>query len=275
MMSSDRAGVEGQLDVDLDAEGASRAVQSVLRRLLRAATPDEVVSEMIGLVHAFGAWTVPAQLQDARTLPVDLSMGVLPEPVLPAAEPYSAARMYLETHLPMVIEDARAVVARLDQTARAERDAAIDPLTGLLNRRGAARLQGEGRDGDAVVMLDIDHFKALNDRHGHEAGDRVLRRFAENLDACVRGADVVSRIGGEEFLIVMPATPVRACVQVVERIRQQWLAARPLPVTFSAGIAAVTDGQMEAAVAAADAALYRAKDAGRDRSELSPSAQSS
>ncbi|MEX0658486.1 MAG: GGDEF domain-containing protein [Egibacteraceae bacterium] len=243
-------------------------VQQVLRRLLRATTPEEAVSELVGLVYGLGGRTVPATLENEHVLPMDLSMGVLPEPLLPAADPYSAARLHLETHLPGLLEDVRAVVSRLDKATQSEHDAAVDPLTGLLNRRGSAGVYIQGHDGDTVAMLDLDHFKALNDTHGHEAGDRVLRDFAECLRGSIREADVACRMGGEEFMLYLPSTDGPTAAGVLGRVRTRWLAVRSLPVTFSAGVADVGEDGVETALAVADAALYRAKEAGRDRIKI-------
>lgn len=255
-------------DAFADEETAQRLVQDVVRRLLRITSPDEAVSELVGLVHALGGWTVPARLQDDRVLPVDLSMGVLPEPLLAAADPGSAARRHLQAHLPGLIEDVRAVVARLDYANQSARDATVDPLTGLLNRRGAGRLLPQGSAGDVVVMVDLDHFKELNDTQGHDVGDQVLRRFGQCLRATLREADIACRFGGEEFLLVLPSTEAAHASSILQRLRERWLADSPLHVTFSAGVAPVGTDGFAGAIQAADAALYRAKQNGRDRVEI-------
>ncbi len=171
-----------------------------------------------------------------------------------------------------------------------ERDAALaqlaamsetDPLTGIGNRRGfearalaaiaAAHRAGQGA---AVLLLDLDRFKAINDGFGHPIGDAVLRATAETLARTVRSEDVLGRLGGEEFAVLVPRAGKDAAAALGERLR---LAVRegvrhPDPgarVTLSAGLALLGEGPpalaLNAALAAADQALYAAKRAGRDR----------
>jgi diguanylate cyclase (GGDEF)-like protein len=155
-----------------------------------------------------------------------------------------------------------------------------DPLTGLFNRRylGAtlkreqARCQREGLP-MAVVMLDIDHFKAINDTHGHQAGDEVLRRLSALLVAQSRQEDVPCRIGGEEFLLLLPGMAAPQAMERAERIRQAFAtsddaAATPLApqTTVSIGVALFPDhgSTMDALMHSADTALYAVKRAGRN-----------
>ena len=249
------------------ADKAARTVERLRRRLLRVATAHEAVVLLIGLVHDLGGRTQPASLQDEEVLPVDLSLGLLPQPVLAAAAAGSEARHALDRHLSACVEDVRAVVSRLEQGPRSARDAAIDPLTGLLNRRGTGPAIREADVGDTVVMFDLDCLKQVNDSSGHEAGDDVLRAFGETLRRMTRGGDVVGRHGGEEFLLVLPATSIDAAVRVVARIARRWSEQRPMGITFSAGVAAVDHGGSDAAIREAGAALCRAKSAGRNRIE--------
>jgi diguanylate cyclase (GGDEF)-like protein len=161
-----------------------------------------------------------------------------------------------------------------------ERQALIDSLTGLANRRAAEQALGvevarAERFGDplALVMADLDNFKAVNDRHGHPAGDAVLREFAAVLEATVREIDVAARWGGEEFCLILPGTDAPGAAAVAERIREA-LAERVIltpegaavQVTSSFGVAAhPAQATADELVAAADAALYEAKAAGKDR----------
>ena len=148
-----------------------------------------------------------------------------------------------------------------------------DPLTGLLNRAGLGRACAE-RDGRpcAVVIADLDHFKSVNDRHGHAAGDAVLRAMATVLRRVVRHGDAVARIGGEEFVLLLPGSSVEDGRRVADRAREalRTLAQPALHgehVTSSMGVAAWPEGQrFERAFLAADRALYTAKRLGRDRS---------
>ena len=156
-----------------------------------------------------------------------------------------------------------------------------DPLTGLGNRRdfmerGGAACQTARRYGRelCVLMIDIDHFKAVNDRYGHAAGDDVLRHLAVTLQLVLRGADICARIGGEEFAVLLPEADVQAAREVAERIRRAVEATRvpseqapePLQVTVSIGVAPFkAQSSLEATLARADRALYRAKRDGRNR----------
>jgi two-component system, cell cycle response regulator len=159
--------------------------------------------------------------------------------------------------------------------------ALTDSLTGLYNRRYLmAHLEGlmsraaEGAQGPAVLMLDIDYFKRVNDSHGHAAGDAVLREVAARIARHVRGFDLVARYGGEEFVVVMPETQLAVAAMVAERLRKV-VAAKPialgegqdaLDLTISAGIAVTREGGDSAAaiLQRADKALYEAKGRGRN-----------
>lgn len=154
-----------------------------------------------------------------------------------------------------------------------------DHLTQLYNRyafqRLVAREVSRARRYQRPVslcMIDVDHFKAINDQHGHDMGDRVLTAIARLLESVVRDDDLVARIGGEEFAILMPDTTLDRAVFAMERIRARIAAAAadamPLPVTISAGVAPVdaeSDRVLENAMRHADTMLYRAKNAGRNR----------
>lgn len=151
-----------------------------------------------------------------------------------------------------------------------------DALTGLFNRQEldrelADRIMLARRRGRplAVMMIDIDHFKHVNDRFGHQVGDQVLVALARIMRASVRDSDIVGRWGGEEFMVICPDTSGRDAQAVAERLRQA-VAIRPFPVagrvTVSVGIAVLEQGEsIERLVNSADAALYRAKAEGRNR----------
>jgi diguanylate cyclase (GGDEF)-like protein len=159
-----------------------------------------------------------------------------------------------------------------------------DDLTGLPNRRKIVehaehQFALERRRGGSLVigMLDIDHFKQINDRHGHEGGDRVLRALGAAASGALRSTDTLGRWGGEEFLLVLPDCPPDAAAVVAERLRSL-LAAQAVAggageagdamrFSVSIGLAAATPGDatLQALVQRADSALYVAKAAGRDR----------
>ena len=158
-------------------------------------------------------------------------------------------------------------------------EASHDHLTGLINRSGLNRLKAEARAGRvrfsgpyAVAVLDVDHFKRINDGFGHSAGDAVLKIVAAEIKRGVRGGDVAARYGGEEFLVFLPDTAVESALAVVHRIRQA-ISARadlPAPITVSVGLALGVMGSdaVDAVFQRADQALYRAKRSGRDRVEV-------
>lgn len=160
------------------------------------------------------------------------------------------------------------------------RQAARDSLTGMLNRRSfmlefERELARVRRGGGvlSIAMFDLDHFKELNDAHGHPAGDEVLRGIAASLQATIRQPDILGRYGGEEFALLMPDTDAEMAMRVCERIRTavqlggvEW-SGRRLSITISGGVAAFAlhGTTSESLIAAADAALYSAKRAGRNR----------
>lgn len=164
------------------------------------------------------------------------------------------------------------------RTARdlAERASRVDALTGIANRAFVLQCLAESmRDGGpkpCVALVDLDLFKAVNDRYGHAAGDRVLCDFAQRLQGGLRRIDACGRIGGEEFLVVLRDIEPAAAVEVVQRLLAQVREARPLPdwpqqgYTASAGLVQARSGERpEDVMARADVALYLAKDGGRDR----------
>jgi two-component system, cell cycle response regulator len=167
----------------------------------------------------------------------------------------------------------------LIEAQTALREAATrDPLTGLWNRGAILdRLHREidraarNASRTAVVLVDLDHFKRINDSYGHPAGDTVLVNSADRLRGCLRAYDEIGRWGGEEFLIVLPNCDAEEAAGVAERTRRA-VVERPhnlggvrQEVTASFGVAAATSGDAAELVRRADAALYRAKDAGRNR----------
>jgi diguanylate cyclase (GGDEF)-like protein len=156
------------------------------------------------------------------------------------------------------------LLGQLRETAR------TDSLTEVLNRRGfeeACRDALLGADGDrpcTLLLGDIDHFKALNDHSGHAAGDQALVSVARVLEDACRPQDSVGRVGGEEFAILLPATPVHEAFVIAERLRRE---VRRADVTMSFGVATAPEhgASLDDLMRAADAALYDAKARGRDR----------
>lgn len=145
-----------------------------------------------------------------------------------------------------------------------------DVLTGVSNRRDLQLQLSLAASGDAIVIIDLDHFKRLNDTFGHDAGDRVLADFGSMLRACLRDQDYCARYGGEEFVLVLPSTTVTDTLLVLARLRRDWAVLQPA-VTFSAGADICTDDRPAMpTLAAADQALYAAKAAGRNTDRAQP-----
>jgi diguanylate cyclase (GGDEF)-like protein len=174
----------------------------------------------------------------------------------------------------VVVVMAKEELVRIHKTA-----ASTDPLTGLFNRRGfleaAQRLmarRARRRQPVTVLVFDLDHFKSINDRFGHAVGDAALRVFAAEASANMRSSDIVGRLGGEEFVVVLPS-PLEEAVAVGERVRMAFALAgarvgeHRLAATVSVGAAgsAKSTDDIETLLDRADAALYRAKAAGRNR----------
>jgi diguanylate cyclase (GGDEF)-like protein len=168
------------------------------------------------------------------------------------------------------------------------RYALSDPLTGLLNRRAfldeaeqVARHRRRGaREALSVLVLDLDDFKSINDRHGHEAGDRVLQQFGAIARAQTRAGDLLYRMGGEEFCFVLPATALDEARVIAERIRECFAEATVdalgQPIRASVSVGVVTADQagydLELLLAAGDAAVYEAKARGRNRTVVAGAA---
>jgi diguanylate cyclase (GGDEF)-like protein len=152
----------------------------------------------------------------------------------------------------------------------------MDPLTGLRNRSSFdsafQRCSRPGRDA-AVLWLDLDHFKRINDSQGHDAGDQVLKEFAGVIAGQTRSSDIATRYGGDEFVVMLPVGGLRGASSLASRILEA-TRRHPFPagsVTVSIGIAtAQADGTStwESLLKSADQAMYRAKQAGRDRVEM-------
>jgi diguanylate cyclase (GGDEF)-like protein/PAS domain S-box-containing protein len=198
------------------------------------------------------------------------------------------AQRWFETHTRAVLDGdgmvggtvsmIRDVSHRKSREAELSRAASTDPLTGLANRRVfdaalAARIAAGGHEiAGCVAVFDIDHFKTVNDRFGHDTGDKVLQAFARMARGVMREGDVVARLGGEEFGILFPDTGIEQAHILCERLRTTLAATRLrhgpsiVELTVSAGIAAIDGNDSATAVLrAADRALYAAKAEGRDR----------
>jgi len=214
-----------------------------------------------GVVAALACLTAVAML--AVTAPVD-PQGLLDDPRLVMAS------------LALLVNITAVTAALMGAEMKHRDDAVLDPLTGLLNRHAlegrVVELEQQARlSGGSVCLIacDIDAFKRVNDTWGHERGDAVLRETTYELRKALRSFELVYRLGGEEFLVVLPGVDLPEGVQIAERLRASIEAARPggLVLTISLGVAAASGERVrcEPLMRAADGALYRAKRAGRNR----------
>ncbi len=204
-------------------------------------------------------------LDDQKEEAYGLGLGAVDYIVKPVNAPIVKAR--IRNHIAL-----RQALSKLEQLA------IRDKLTGLYNRRKldesfaveVSRAERYGRP-LSVIMLDIDHFKAVNDTHGHPVGDAVLVETAERLLAALRTSDIPGRWGGEEFLIICPETPLDTAVQLADRLRHNY-EMKDFPeagrLTASFGVSTHHKGQLAPDIlSGADKALYRAKNGGRNRVE--------
>ncbi len=290
------ARVLGQSGLDIREASSGEEALTLLRR--RGAIIDTVVLDV--RMPGLSGFDVLAQIRDDPALsliPVvlltahadteaDLVQGANLGAVDHLSKPFSAA--VLRAKVIRAVDQCRTQRALEDRLESAERLARIDPLTQLGNRQlFYERLREESsyatrhRAPLALVVLDLDHFKSLNDTLGHEVGDAALRHFAEVLTATLRKEDAAFRYGGEEFVVLMRGCDAPAAMVGTGRLRAA-LKLRPLEVdetttraiTFSAGVAvadASNEFWSEGLFGRADEALYRAKRLGRDRDEVATS----
>ena len=250
---------------------------------------------IVALVLVFGALTLSPRgcrlmgLFSLVGLGVTMLVGIAARPAYFDPQQETVLFLFAMITLPCIAE----LAARLSELRRQLREqkrslrtalekiqwlAARDELTGLANRRHVLELLAyEERRATrqhvsaCIAMIDLDHFKGVNDALGHAAGDDVLRTFAAHAGTALRGADVLARWGGEEFLLLMPDTSRDEAGQVIERFRDlfsrpgQWHWKPDLSVTFSVGLTLHRCGEsMDATIARADEALYQAKAQGRN-----------
>ena len=222
-----------------------------------------------------GVWRMVGSLhigEDARTL--------TGEPLLPRLRELA---LFLALLVAVTFATTMVFTSTLARVSERERLVSRrDPLTGAFNRRAfreeyrreADRSRRLGK-GMSVVLLDLDHLKAINDRHGHDAGDEVLRQLVHRVSTVIRDHDLLFRWGGDEFVLLLPHTALEDAPLLAERVRFAIAAApmvphtvaEPVRVTVSCGVAGSAEAphEPESLIALADAALYRAKREGRDR----------
>jgi diguanylate cyclase (GGDEF)-like protein len=254
------------------ASGPLAAMFGITVEALRAMTPESFVEYVATLVD-----DPPQLLRDRRMISPEA-------PIL--CEEFSLARparsvvrwvaRQVQVPEPAQIVVCTDITAEVDLTAAYERLAVTDRLTGLANRRGAEQVAKREivrvrrfAAPLSFVVFDIDHFKAVNDTHGHGAGDQVLQRIARGIAAQLRETDLAARWGGEEFLVVLPNTGLEAAHCCADRIRRAVSSlVMPIggPMTVSGGVAQLLPAEaLNEVIARADAQLYRAKAAGRNR----------
>ena len=259
-----------------DPDGTFLRVNPTLAQTLGHADPEGMVASL-GTLRAVGEAEARAEfmarLREAGTAQMETVV----------ATGADGRRVWLDERARAVRDEAGEILliegAIHDVTAQRELEARLrrlgetDPLTGLPNRRGLDRAVAEAEAPVSFVALDLDRFKAYNDAYGHPAGDHALRTVAEALRLTVRGNDAVARVGGEEFVAVLPRTGASGARRVAEALRAAVAACGDLEIrlTASAGVAtAATRDEVDEAMGAADRALYRAKEAGRDRVVVNP-----
>jgi two-component system, cell cycle response regulator len=220
---------------------------------------------------------VPVVLVTARALASDVATGLGLGASDYLRKPFEVSELLARV-------DAALKIKRLQDRLRQQNHqlaslSRTDTLTGAFNRRHLNEkisdiFAAAHRHGDqvAVLMIDVDHFKLINDRHGHRAGDEVLKTVVRRLQAKLRGQDTFGRWGGEEFLVLMPRAEPRGAATLAERLRAT-VADEPFPVddgdplrvTVSIGIACDRGSDPDELISAADRAMYEAKEAGRNR----------
>jgi len=219
----------------------------------------------------------PLFIAEHRALRLDRTVGWFQTTKIPYRSPDSKKPAVLGVSID--ITDRKALEAEL------ERQASTDALTGIANRRrffaeaerefALSRRHGQAL---AAMMIDIDHFKKINDAFGHHAGDEVLREAACSFSGSIREGDLLGRIGGEEFAVILPQTDEPGAVALAERLRENlallrvrgdWRGEITFTVSVGVSVAKADEASIEAALARADEALYEAKKAGRNRVELS------
>lgn len=230
----------------------------------------------LGVAMAWGALTDPLRFPPAVEA-LHFSFAAI---LMTAVSVLSVNMAKLRAKLGARTTELRAALERIQYLAH------HDELTRISNRRHlserlAAEQLNQRHSGQtmSLVLIDIDHFKNVNDRHGHSVGDAVLRHFAAALQAALRSTDFAGRWGGEEFLVVTPQASAETAASLVERLREALAATSfdslvpGLHITFSAGVAECAPGEdLHLAIERADRALYQAKQTGRDRtvSEFAP-----
>jgi len=274
----------GDAILTLDTDGRVGYANSTAARMLGVTGADQITGRRLPEVLTLRGGDGAGEVVDLRALaaPRPTVGERTPDLVLQgggAQTPVSVVKTLLQrdgvyTGAVIAIHDSSAERAR---TLEADRLSRVDPMTGLANRRELALQLAKGRASrdyaaSSLILIDLDGFKALNDTHGHPAGDEMLRSVAAQLRASVRGSDTVARLGGDEFAVLLPGCAQTRALEIAELARAAiealvvpWKGAS-LGVTASIGVASVTpDANVEGAFDAADTACYASKRAGKNR----------
>jgi len=255
---------------------AFQRIRAEMRQLLR-----EVGTSLLNAGHdadRFGSQLSGVLAEVERSSSVD-EIGMLLKAVVDEARTMRESTQALKSHFDAKTREIQTLQQELD---RARKRALTDTLTGLANREalydtleGAMRDASEHGSGLCLLLVDIDHFKRVNDTHGHLVGDRVIRFVASTLKRLIKGKDTAARFGGEEFAVVLPDTPASGAMALAENIRRAIADARlvrsdtrePLSqITVSVGVGSYRYGEeINALFDRTDQALYAAKSAGRNR----------
>jgi two-component system, cell cycle response regulator len=244
---------------------------AIIDRGLCALDGGDLVAALKGDPQAYGTAVVLLEPDglDSESAHAAMRAGVQDFLVEPVAEGELLARVVAAGRTKELQTELVAQGRRLEALIRE------DPLTGLSNRRFiltqlSGMVSGARRHGRplSIAIVDLDHFKAINDEHGHQAGDEVLTAAVRAMRRRLRAEDQLGRLGGEEFLVLLPDTDARAAAIVAESLREEVASApAPVAVTASAGIATWSGEPPEELLRRADQALYSAKRGGRDRIE--------
>ena len=256
-------------------DAVSIKLRSELERMLQdlsksAGATGEHASEFSKSLDGFGAQLKPG------VDPEQLKISV--QSMLEKTEQMCARTSELENQLQ---QSSREVEKLRGELLQAKGEALTDPLTGIANRRGfekavetAQNAHEGGLSRSCLIAIDIDHFKKCNDEYGHLFGDKVIRNVAQILTKMIKGQDAAARIGGEEFVIFLPDTPVKGALRLAEHIREVVAAGRisnganatPGKITISLGLTEFfVDDTLESYMARADKALYASKAGGRNQ----------
>lgn len=267
--------------VDPSDQTKVEAAQRTVRRLLEAVSHSletagsEVTRYEQSLQECAAQLSTDIEADELRGLVTDL---------IASTKQVNAGHAALQRHLE---ESQREADALREELAKVRVEAHTDPLTGLANRKGfeerlrALESADDYRENSHCLLIgDIDKFKSINDTYGHLFGDKILKIVAKAFSNLTKGKDLAARFGGEEFIILLPETPLAGAVALAENIRRSIEKGRVFNpktgeevarVTISLGVTEMLHGEpVEQAIARADEALYRAKEGGRNRVESAP-----